>query len=252
MNCRRTVATLRPVTAPILGQWPALDREIEARHEGVIVRHAAALRSEYDKMGGELIESLFPGIEKKSVAVSRLYELGLPKKAPDPNKECWEWLDEHWDEKELASDASDEKTEDDISPVRMDELKLSEEETLRQVSLTEYQMDQIRLRVIGMGLATDDTVDSVIYEMPVALYLELAGDFPKVSRVHFSKTPPVKTPALKKEGTPAPSDPTELLKQLRWLLPWYPSLPMGYPTTLVCPTCKMRLTVEEEKPPIGK
>jgi hypothetical protein len=191
LSCRSAASSLRPVTPPLLGQWPSLDREIEKRHEGVIMRHAVALRSEYDTMGGELMVSLFPGIEKKHVSFSRLFELRLPQKAPDQCEDCWDWIDEHKDD-EAFDKPSPPIPKDDMTPKQIDQLKLSEENHLRIERRIADEMDQIRLRVIEQGYATQENVDEIIYEMPVAQYLDLAADFPKISRVHFN-------PALKSQ-----------------------------------------------------
>ena len=63
--------------------------------------------------------------------------------------------------------------------------ELHEEAARRTPNATANQKDQIRLRVMELGLATVENVDEVIYNMPIAQYLNLAGDFPKLSRVHF-------------------------------------------------------------------
>ena len=189
LSCRSAASSLRPVTPPLLGQWPALDREIERRHEGAIMRHTVALRAEYNTMGGELIESLFPGIEKKSVSFSRLFDLGLPQKAPDQCEDFWDWMEENKDVEEFDK-PSPPLPKDDMTLKQMDELKLSEENHLRTERRIADEMDQIRRRVIELGIATQENVDEIIYEMPVAQYLDLAADFPKISRVHFN-------PALK-------------------------------------------------------
>jgi hypothetical protein len=95
-----------------------------------------------------------------------------------------EWLDEHWDDLEVE-EANQVVPKDDVTPREMDKLKLSEEHHLRTERRIAHEMGQIRLRVMDQGLATQENVDQIIYDMPVAQYLDLAGDFPKISRVHF-------------------------------------------------------------------
>jgi hypothetical protein len=74
--------------------------------------------------------------------------------------------------------------------------ELHAEAARRTLNADPTEIDQIRLRAIELGLATIENVDDVIYNMPVAQYLNLARDFPRLSRVHFQ---PAYEPHLKSE-----------------------------------------------------
>lgn len=184
MRLQRRTYGLVPKSHDKGGGEPIVKNVIEA-HRSSLRRKEEALSHEYSQMGGELLEAMYPIISEKNVSASRLHELGLPAEAPNPRQEEAEWLDEHWDDLEVE-EANQVVPKDDVTPREMDKLKLSEEHHLRTERRIAHEMGQIRLRVMDQGLATQENVDQIIYDMPVAQYLDLAGDFPKISRVHFN------------------------------------------------------------------
>jgi hypothetical protein len=189
LDCRRRATRLVPDPIMERGQWPILDQENYFAYQRSLSKKEKAIQHEYDQMGGDLFEAIFPVIGEKHVSMSRLFELGLPPNPPDPQQEECDWIQEHWDDVGLEEPTA-EKAKDEISQKEIDFLKLAEEEHLRAERKISNQMNQIRLQVMGLGLATIENVDEVIYNMPVKQYLDLAGDFPKLSRVHFQPTCP--------------------------------------------------------------
>jgi hypothetical protein len=185
LNCRTRASRMVPYPILEKGEWPILDKEIYVSHQRSLSKKEEAIRYEYEQMGGELFEDIFPRIGEKHVSVSRLFELGLPLAPPDSQQEQCDWINEHWDDEEFDK-PSPPIPKDDMTPKQMDELKLSEENNLKTERRIADEMDQIRRRVIELGIATQENVDEIIYEMPVAQYLDLAADFQKISRVHFN------------------------------------------------------------------
>lgn len=46
----------------------------------------------------------------------------------------------------------------------------------------------VRERALVQGIASEEEIDGVIYEMNLAEFLKLSSDHPRVSRVHFKPT----------------------------------------------------------------
>ena len=173
-----------PLSTPHIGRHPEPDFSIAAAHKGSLARKAAAIRSEYEEMGGELMEALFPEIKEKRVSTTRLHELGLPLKAPNATEECLQSLEESFGNEE--DDAATESPRDNVSREQMDELKLAEEIRARADAVLAIDVAAVRKLAVAQGLGTEESIDQRIYEMTVSEFLKLASGYPKVSRVHFN------------------------------------------------------------------
>ena len=64
---RATCSRYEVVGQPHLGRYPELDTSIERAHLRSLMKKSLALRSEYDEMGGELFDRLFPEIRSKQI-----------------------------------------------------------------------------------------------------------------------------------------------------------------------------------------
>lgn len=173
-----------PLSTPYVGRHPEPDFSIASAHKGSLARKAAAMRSEYEQMGAELLVELFPEIKEKHVSASRLHQLGLPLKAPNENTECLEWFEENHDKEEEG--AVTDSQEDNIPKALMDELKLAEEARARAEAALALDVAAVRKLALEQELATECEIDRVIYEMGVPDFLKLASAYPRVSRVHFN------------------------------------------------------------------
>ena len=172
-----------PLSTPYIGRHEEPDRSIAAAHHDSLARKAASMRLEYRQMGGELIRERFPEILEKRIAISRLHELGLPLKAPNVTQECIESLEANWDDKEeLVSDP----LPDNVCRERMDELKLAEEIRARSEALLAADVAAVRKLALKLGMASEEGINRVIYEMNLAEFLKLSSRHPKVSRIHFN------------------------------------------------------------------
>jgi hypothetical protein len=181
-----------PLGTPYLGRHPEPDFSIAASHKDSLARKAAALRSEYRQMGGELIIALFPEIKERHVSIGRLHELGLPFKAPNENEECLEHFEQSFLNEE--EDAPVESISDNVSREQMDKLKLAEEVLARANAALAIDVAAVRKLALEQGLATEESIDKTIYEMAIPEFLKLASGYPKVSRIHFN-------PALKSSAS---------------------------------------------------
>ena len=70
---------------------------------------------------------------------------------------------------------------------------LSEEILARANAALAIDVAAVRKLALEQGLATEETIDQVIYDMSVPEFLKLANGYPKVSRTHFN--PALKTTA---------------------------------------------------------
>ncbi len=165
--------------------------EVMVRQREELQRRGMALLEIYEAMGGSLFVKIFPEIEGVRVLRSRLQELGLPPLPPDAAEEMKRHLDEIKAsiKEEKPKPVSLPKPQDDITPARMNAIKISEELKAREEIAQERDIELIRQRAIERGIATRETVDAVLYDMPVKPFLDLTKGFPKISRVHFA--PPV-------------------------------------------------------------
>jgi hypothetical protein len=171
--------------------------EVMVRQRQEIRRSGLALLASYEALGGSLFVKIFPEIEGVKILGSRLQELGLPVLPPDAAEEMKRHLDEiqaRVEEEEPKPDALP-KPQDDVTPARMNAIKISEELEGREEDLLERDVEVIRQRVIERGVATRETVDAMIYDMPVKPFLDLTKGFPKISRVHFAPPEPPKPEA---------------------------------------------------------
>jgi len=171
--------------------------EVMVRQRQEIRRSGLALLASYEALGGTLFVKIFPEIEGVKILGSRLQELGLPVLPPDAAEEMKRHLDEiqaRVEEEEPKPDALP-KPQDDVTPARMNAIKISEELEGREEDLLERDVEVIRQRVIERGVATRETVDAMIYDMPVKPFLDLTKGFPKISRVHFAPPEPPKPEA---------------------------------------------------------
>jgi len=180
-----------PLGTIYLGRHPEPDFSITAAHKDSLARKAAALRSEYRQMGGELMIALFPEIKERHVSIGRLHELGLPLKAPNEAEECMEDFEQIFFSDE--EDADDESPEDNVSREHMDKIKLAEEKLARANAALAIDVAAVRKLALEQQLATEETIDQVLYDMAISDFLKLANGYPKVSRTHFN--PALKTTA---------------------------------------------------------
>ena len=171
--------------------------EVMVRQREEIRRSGMALLASYEAMGGSLFVKIFPEIEGVKVLGSRLQELGLPLLPPDAAEEMKRHLDEiqaRVEDEEPKPDALP-KPQDDVIPARMNAIKISEELEGREENLLERDVELIRQLAIEQGIATQETVNAVIYDMPVKPFLALTKGFPNISRVHFAPPEPPKPEA---------------------------------------------------------
>jgi hypothetical protein len=168
--------------------------EVMVRQREELHRRGMALLEIYEQMGGSLFVKIFPEIEEVRVLRSRLQELGLPLLPPDATEEMKGHLDEIKAsiKEEKPAHAALSKPQDDIPLPRMNAIKISEELKAREEIALERDIELIRQRAIERAVATRETVDAVIYDMPVKPFLDLAKGFPKISRVHFAPPEPPK------------------------------------------------------------
>ena len=181
-----------PLGTIYLGRHPEPDFSITAAHKDSLARKAAALRSEYRQMGGELMIALFPEIKERRVSIGRLHELGLPLKAPNENEECMEHFEQSFLNDE--EDVPDESPKDNVSKEHMDKIKLAEEKLARANAALAIDVAAVRKIALEQGLATDEAIDELLYDMAISDFLKLASGYPKVSRIHFN-------PALKSSAS---------------------------------------------------
>jgi len=192
--------------------------EVMVRQKQELRRRGMALLESYEVIGGSLLVIIFPEIEGVRVLGSRLKELGLPVMPPDATQEM------KWHLNEIAASIKEEepahaalsKPQDDITLPRMNAIKISEELKAREEIALERDIELIRQRAIERAVATRETVDAVIYDMPVKPFLDLAKGFPNVSRVHFAPPEPPKA------ETPPP------LRERIWSV-FFPTTKKPYP-----------------------
>ena len=171
--------------------------EVMVRQREEIRRSGMALLASYEAMGGSLFEKIFPEIDGVRVLGSRLQELGLPLLPPDTAEEMKRHLDEIAAsiKEEKPAHAALPKPQDDITLPRMNAIKISEELQAREEIALERDVELIRQLAIERGIAKQETVDAVIYDMPVKPFLTLTKGFPNISRVHFAPPEPPKPEA---------------------------------------------------------
>ena len=182
-------ANYYPLSTPLIGRHPEPDFSIAAAHKGSLARKAVSMRSEYEEMGGELILALFPQIKERNVSTGRLLELGLPLKAPNPDVECLEYIEQNIDKDD--EEIIDKSPCDNVPKRLVDELKRSEEVRARAEAALAIDVAAVRRLALEQGIASEEQIDRALYEMALPEFLKLAGDYPKVSRTHFN--PDLKT-----------------------------------------------------------
>jgi hypothetical protein len=192
--------------------------DVMVRQREELHRRGIALLEIYEQMGGSLLAKIFPEIEGIRVLKSRLQELGLPLLPPDAAEEMKRHLDEIAAsiKEEKPAHAAHSKPQDDITLPRMNAIKISEELKAREEIAQERDIELIRQRAIEQAVATRETVDAVLYDMPVKPFLDLTKGFPKISRVHFA--PPV---------PPEPEVPPPLRERI-WSV-FFPTTKKPYP-----------------------
>ena len=168
--------------------------EVMVRQREELHRRGMALLEIYKQMGGSLFVKIFHEIEGVKVLGSRLQELGLPLLPPDAAEEMKRHLKAIKPKVKEGEPkpVSLPKPQDDITPARMNAIKVSEELEGKEEMALERDVELIRQRAIERGIATRETVDAVLYEMPVKPFLDLTKGFPKISRVHFAPPEPPK------------------------------------------------------------
>jgi hypothetical protein len=172
-NCSHYVVVGRPH----IGQYPDLDTSIERAHLRSLMKKAHALRSEYDEMGGELFDQLFPEIRHKKITWNHLIGLGLPVKPPNQTEEWLEFMEsdaeepspfpKHWTREEIA-DMKRQEREEAEAKVAHDQL-----------------LDQVRMRAIEQGFGTMEQINHVLHDMPAGDFLKLVCDLPPLTRGDF-------------------------------------------------------------------
>jgi hypothetical protein len=182
-----------PLNTPYIGRHEEPDRSIAASHYDSLARKAASMRSEYRQMGGELIRKRFPEILGKRIAISRLQELGLPAKKPNATEECLKAWDRNFEEEEGVEETVSHPLPDNLSRERMDELKRAEEVRARAEASLAREVAKVRKLALEQGVASEEEIDGVIYNMALSDFLKLSASYPRVSRTHFN--PALKSPS---------------------------------------------------------
>ncbi len=180
------------------GMSAQMDQALYDHHKEALVAKVIALREHYDLLGGELFVKLFPQIEEVRVLRSRLEELGLPSRPPEPQGEMSTFLKSKMVEKEEQKGSRQHhEMEDDITFDRLFSIKVSEEVEARGRESLKRDVELIRQKAIDLGLADAGSVDAFIFDMPVNDFLKLSKGFPKVSRVDFRppESPKPETPS---------------------------------------------------------
>lgn len=205
--------------------------EVMVRQREELHRRGMALLEIYEQMGGSLFVKIFSEIEGVRVLRSRLQELGLPLLPPDAAEEMKRHIDEIVSsiKEEKPAHAALSKPQDDITLPRMNAIKISEELKAREEIAQERDIELIRQRAIERAVATRETVDAVLYDMPVKPFLDLTKGFPKISRVHFA--PPV---------PPEPEAPPPLTARI-WSV-FFPTTKKPYPYVYI----------PDEQEPVGE
>ena len=165
------------VGRPYIGQHPALDTSIERAHLRSLMKKSLSLRSEYDEMGGELFDQLFPEIRNKKITWQQLISLGLPVKPPNQTDECFEFM---VSDEEEPSEFPKKWRPDEIA-----DMKRQEREEAEAKIAHDQLLDQVRTRAIEQGLGSKEEINQVIHDMPVAEFLKLVSDLPPLTRGDF-------------------------------------------------------------------
>jgi hypothetical protein len=182
-----SAAYFSPLNTPYIGQHEEPDRSIAAAHYDSLARKAASMRLEYRQMGGELIRERFPEILEKRIAISRLHELGLPAKKPNATEECLKAWDRNFEDEEgVEKETVSNSLTDNISQERMDELKRAEEVRARAEASLAREVAEFRKLALDQGVASEEEIDGVIYDMALSEFLKLSASHPRVSRTHFN------------------------------------------------------------------
>jgi len=173
--------------------WGKKEQELYDHYKNALAEKVDDLRGYYAQIGGELFVRLFPEIEGFRVLRTRLEELGLPSTPPEPRAEMMELLESRPVEKrETMPPLQIQKLKDDITRDRIISLKVSEEVHARGAESHAQDVDMLRQRALDWGLASAESVDSFIFEMPVQDFLKLAKGFPTLSRIDFRPPEPPK------------------------------------------------------------
>ncbi len=189
-----SASNFSPLSTPYIGRHEEPDRSIAAAHYDSLARKAASMRSEYRQMGGELIRERFPEILEKRIAISRLQELGLPTKKPNATEECLKAWDRNFEDEEgVEKETGSNSLTDNISQERMDELKRAEEIRARAEASLAREVAEVRKLALEQGVASEEEIDGVIYDMALSEFLKLSASHPRVSRTHFN--PALKSPS---------------------------------------------------------
>ena len=160
-----------------IGEYPDLDTSIARSHLLSLMKKAHALRSEYDAMGGELFEKLFPEIKDKKITWDNLIGLGLPVKPPNQAEECLEFMES---DEEEPSEFPKHWTPEEIA-----DMKRQEREEAEAKVAHDQLLDQVRMRAIEQGFGTMEQINHVIHDMPVGDFLKLVSDLPPLTRGDF-------------------------------------------------------------------
>jgi hypothetical protein len=165
------------VGRPYIGEHPALDTSIERAHLRSLMKKSLALRSEYDEMGGELFDQLFPEMRKKRITWQQLIGIGLPVKPPNQTEELLEFMES--DEEEPSEFPKKWR------PEEIADMKRQEREEAEAKIAHDQLLDQVRIRAIEQGLGSMEQINHVLHDMPVGDFLKLVSDLPPLSRGDF-------------------------------------------------------------------
>lgn len=153
------------------------------RVRGRLRRSSAELRRAYVEAAVEIMLVEFPEIASRRVDPRRLQDFGLPAPPPNPGEICL---------RHFEQEVTDDTIGDCVTPEMLDDTKRMEEERGCHERTTAVAIGKVRERALARGLGTEETINGVLYNMSVADFLDLAGDFPTLSRVHFKPRPPSK------------------------------------------------------------
>ena len=163
-----------------------ISQTLRDQHQEALASKVKALREHYELMGGELFVKIFPEIEGMRVLWGRLEELGLPAHPPEPRTEMLAFLESRPEsQQEPAKAPITRKLRDDITRERLLSLKVTEEVRARKEEVLKHDMELLRQRAVGLGLAPLESVDAFIFDMSAQNFLKLAKGFPTLSRVDF-------------------------------------------------------------------
>jgi len=187
---RARCSSYRVVGRPYMGSYPELDTTMERAHLRSLMKKSLALRSEYDEMGGELFDQLFPEIRVKKITWHHLISMGLPVKPPNQMDEWMEFMESDEEEKPVFPK--------NWSAEEIADMKRQEREEAGAKKTHDQLLDQVRLRAVERGLGSMEEINHVLHDMPVREFLDLVGDLPPLTRGdfrpdRFTLQPPFKT-----------------------------------------------------------